>query len=806
MRYSQLGTSFLLIEEATIKIKEYLSRMHTIIIPEGGEVVETTVAQELALALEQDVSIQSDKREEFVSRAGVLNVAVVKKGDRFLRSLPGGDRLAAGLDAAENISRKEGIYFLIDTQECAWLLSSRACFLYLAMTYLNESLSETDVTIGSPWQREMAFAQEKSTFDLFLTQYARMARNFDREAYLREYARLGFTHVEVNALAGPFPLEPGVPGEFYSHFYTYCPALDQFVSSQLNQGAYHREYLDANLARLKENTGLAAKYGLTPGLLCFEPRSVPESLFEKYPTLRGARVDHPFRSFKPRFNLSIVHPVVREHYAEMLTNLLHEVPELEFLSIWTNDSGAGFEHTKSLYVGRNGGAYLIREWKDDDNIAREAAANVNRFLQLLRDTGRNINPAFRVMTRLESFYGELSHLWPQLEDGIDVETSSLLAVGWDTVYAHPRYHDIKVSGSALHNTLDGEEKSKAQELWDRGSRSYFYHAFGTHWNHEPLLGIPFPWLTYEKLDSARRLGIPSLAHIGGIQPPDKVPVAVNQEVFRRFQTDPELNIDAAVRDLACGYVGEKLADELVHGWRQIEQAVRSFPPLSIYSGYGVVWQRMWTRPLVPDIGKIPEKDRAYYEDFMCTSQHNPNRVDLAQDVLFELLSKDTARNAMELIDAHVWKPLAAARDVFQENREQTGKNGKIQAAQVFEDQLFRARALKCLFETLRSTAVWVYGVHAYVDSADPEEKSRMRQLLNEMIDREIRNTEELLTLWKTSPVEWMIVSDSVETPFIYAENLPELLERKIGLMQKYRDFEPYIDPDYMFQVTNNPYK
>ena len=768
--------------------------------------METTVAQELALSLDQDVSIQSEKREDIVSRPGVLNVAVVKREDRFLSLLPGGDSLAASLEAAENSAGTERVYFLIDSQECAWLLSSRACFLYMAMTYLNESLIEADFTPGDPWQHELAFAQEKSTFDLFLTQYARMVRNFDREAYLREYARLGFTHVEVNALAGPFPLEPGIPGEFYSHFYTYCPALDQFVSSRLNQGIYHREYLDANLARLKENASLAVKYGLTPGLLCFEPRSVPESLFEKYPTLRGARVDHPFRSFKPRFNLSIVHPVVREHYAELLTNLLNEVPNLEFLSIWTNDSGAGFEHTKSLYVGRNGGAYLIREWKDDDNIAREAAANISLFLKLLRDTGRNINPAFRIMTRLESFYGELSHLWPQLEDGIDVETSSLLAVGWDAVYTHPRYHDIKVAGSAQHNTLDEKEKGKAQELWSQGSRSYFYHAFGIHWNHEPLLGIPFPWLTFEKLDAARRLGLPSLAHVGGIQPPDKVPVAVNQEVFRRYQIDPALKIKTVVKDLACGYVGEKLADELVHGWRQVEEAVRSFPPLSIYSGYGVVWQRLWTRPLVPDIGKIPDKDRAYYEDFMCTSKHNPNRVDLAQDVLFELVSKDYAQNAIDLIDAHVWKPLSAACDIFQENRGKAGRNGQIQAAQVFEDQLFRTRALRCLFETLRSTAAWVYGVHTYVDSADPEEKRRMQQLLGEMIDREIRNTEDLLTLWETSPVEWMIVSDSVETPFIYAENLPKLLVRKIDLMQKYRDFEPYIDPDYMFQLTNNPYK
>ena len=391
--------------------------------------------------------------------------------------------------------------------------------------------------VRTPVSFRATFSVEKSTFDLFLTQYARTLRGFDRERYIREYARLGFTHIEVNALAAPFPYEQGVPGEFYPDFYTYCPALDQFVESRLNRGLYPREYLEANLARLKENARLAVKYGLMPGLLCFEPRSVPETLFQKYPTLRGARVDHPFRSFKPRYTLSLVHPLAQKHYAELMANLMAEVPELEFMSVWSNDSGSGFEHTKSLYVGRNGGAYMIREWKNDEEIARAAAANIASFYRILRDAARTVNPQFRVITRLESFYGERRHLWPLLRDGIDVEVNSLLVAGWENNYPHPSYPDIQVLGSAYHNHLRAKEKRVAAELGARGGRSYFYHFFNSHGNHEPLLGIPFPWLTYEKLAVGREAGHPTLAHMGGLQPPDKVPFAVNQEVFREFQLD-----------------------------------------------------------------------------------------------------------------------------------------------------------------------------------------------------------------------------------------------------------------------------
>jgi hypothetical protein len=72
----------------------------------------------------------------------------------------------------------------------------------------------------------------------------------------------------------------------------------------------------------------------------------------------------------------------------LMAALLHEVPDLGYIDVWSNDSGSGLEHTKSLYVGRNGGAYMIREWKDDAVIAKTAGGHVLRFFGLLRDAAR----------------------------------------------------------------------------------------------------------------------------------------------------------------------------------------------------------------------------------------------------------------------------------------------------------------------------------------------------------------------------------------------------------------------------------
>jgi hypothetical protein len=779
-----------------MKVRDVFEQIRQIQIHEKGQPVERIIAEEFLKLFKINAPIQPVTSSHIRSEEGVFNIAVV---DEILKPLLSGQGI-------EPPSDKEWVLFGIDENQCCWLLSSKPYFLYASFSYIMEDILEKDAGSLKHWMREMSFAVEKSTFDIFLTQYARLIRRFKREEYIRECARLGFTHIEVNALATPFPIEQGVSGEFYSDFYTYAPALDQFVSSRLNQGIYPKDYLKANLNLLKENARLALQYGLVPGLLCFEPRSVPESLFQRYPTLRGARVDHPFRSFKPRFNLSIVHPVVQRHYEELISNLLREVPELEFLTIWTNDSGAGFEHTKSLYVGRNGGAYLVREWKDDREIAKAASANIIHFFKFIRDAASRINPRFRVVTRLEPFYGEREYLWSELRDRIDVEINSLLTSGWENNYPHPQYPDVKVLGSAYHNTLLEEEKEPMEELRSQKSQSFFYHSMGAHTNHEPLLGIPFPWLTHEKLLALSRQGIATLAHLGGIQPPDKVPYAVNQEVFRAFQFDSRIDIDKTVLTIARKYAGDDYAQNLVNGWQLVEQAIRYFIPLPLYSHYGVVWQRLLVRPLVPDISRIPENERAYYEKFMCSSIHNPNKVDLATDVLFELVSKDYAQKAFVRIDDNVREPLHSAIDLFKAKMDDSRRSNNDQAFKLFEDQFYRIRALGCLFETLRNTSVWIYSVHEYLDATDRSIKADCRKLLDEMIGREIQNSQELIELCEQAPVEWMIISGSEETPFIHGENFPKLLEKKIILMEKYKSSEPYIDPDYMFRVANNPYE
>jgi hypothetical protein len=789
-----------------MKIIDALRKIKIIRYAQGSHPVVHTSALELNTLIRGNL-VEGSKMTDRILEADTLTITlgsppVLQKVETFSREA--GDR--------------DFTFLQIDDSGSGAIICSKPCFLFAFVRMLLEVMVDRDIeSVREGRMFSPAFRWHRICYDFFLTQEGRIQKNLDREAYIREMARLAFTHGEVNGLAFPSGLETGPEGEAYPMFYTYCPALDQFVHSSLNRGIYPESYLTANLKNLKENARLMVKYGMTPGLLCFEPRSVPEEFFSRYPMLRGARVDHPFRSFKPRYNMTIAHPRVREHYEEMVKEIMGEVPELGFLSVWTNDSGAGFEHTRSLYAGRNGGAYLIREWKDDEEIARVAGENALRFLRTLRDAARTINPEFRVITRMESFYGEHDTIWNGLGDSLDIETASLLAKGWDIPCAHPRYPEKKSinAGTVYQSGMDSREREKIELLHEKGSRAHYYFAAGPHTLFEPLLGIPYPNLTYGKLKRMYAEGVEYIAHNGGTFPPSLVPFNINHEISRRFQLNPAMTIEHEIAQIARTWAGEEAHLSLLDAWKSVEDAILAFPIISpLYSTFGFTWYRLWVRPLVPNIEALLPEERDYYEAFMCTTPHNPNNVDLSRDVLFELTTAEQSVKDVKLMDLNLWAPIDRAISILRnewkrgavshnykgdtgENDEQDAdKEERISTQRVIYDQLIRIRALRCWFMTQRNVAAWIAGVCGYMNATHPAAKSECRTLVSDMIAKEIENSAELQQLLK-SGIDFMALTDQAETPLIHGVNIDLLLDRRKAIMTRHRDDEPYIDPEYM---------
>jgi hypothetical protein len=228
-----------------------------------------------------------------------------------------------------------------------------------------------------------------------------------------------------------------------------------------------------------------------------------------------------------------------------------------------------------------------------------------------------------------------------------------------------------------------------------------------------------------------------------------------------------------------------------------EKALLAFPNVTpLYSTHGFTWYRLWVRPFVPNIENIPEDQRAYYENFMCTTPHNPNNVDLSRDVLFRLTTQGKSQLDVERIDKYLWTPLDEAIRILGDIREDASR--LLGDGNVIRDQHVRLRALRCWLMTQRNVAAWIAGIYGYMESDQDSEKKKHRECLKDMVEKEIENTHQLMELLD-SGIEFMAMTNLDETPLIHGSNLKFLLEERIRLMKEYVDDEPFIDHDYMMR-------
>jgi len=762
-------------------IKEAINKIKVIQIPANPLPVEKTCAEEIIEFSQNKLQIGFEEKS--------FKIAVATNADFNIKEI-----------LSKAPKDKNWAYLQLNKNGAGKLIVSHTALLYsytirLLEDWINLPVSEFE----NGKYYSSAFKWHRPLYDYLLTQMWRTARNFNADDHIKELARAGYTHLEVNGLAMPVPFEEAIPGEFYSQFYTYCIALDQYVYSELNKGLYPIEYLNANLSLLKKYAETGRKYGLEPGILCFEPRTVPEQFFKKYPTLRGGRVDHPYRSRLPRYTMTLAHPLVQDHYKEMIQKMLKEVPDLAYMSIWTNDSGSGFEYTSSLYVGRNGGPYLIREWRTHEQIAEVAAKNIVHFMRILRDGAAEINSDFHVSLRLEPFKVEHDFIMENLEKNMDIEVPSLLVRGYDLPYFHNKYPEISgIAGSIQHTNLEPVEKELIQKNKEKGIGSQLVYSQGNGYNVEPLIGFSFPWFLQEKLTAMKESGVEYPSNLGGFMPSSLAPYHINQEVFRNFMLEPDSNVDDFIKAKAIDWVGKEYADQLVEVWKKSEDAIRWQPPLMLYSGFGFVWLRVWVRPIIPDLLAVPEEDRRYYEDYTVSAANNTNHSDLGRDVLFQLITKEYGEEFVERVDKNV---LGRMEDVIQfASKYADDYSISEQVRAVFVDQRDRLLAMKCWIRTQRSVAAWVAGVYNYLETDNVEEKKKWHAYLDDMMDKDIENTKDLLELWNTSDVNFMIISETGETSYMYANNFGEKLQKKIELVEKYRHVEPRIDESVMWRV------
>jgi len=679
------------------------------------------------------------------------------------------------------------------------IVADQGALLYAAVRLLANGLTDdARENLGRGLFIAATFPWHRPHWDSCLTQYWRSARKFDRDGYVATLAESGFTHIEVNGLEAHMPYEDTVQSEYYPQFYTYAAGFNHFIDTPLTQGLWPAHYLEANLTNFKKLVALGRKYGLKPGVCMFEPRTLPERFFQRYPTLRGARVDHPFRSRLPRYCLAQDHPVTKQHYRAAIQNLMKAAPDLSYMSVWSNDSGSGFEHTGSLYVGRNGGPFMIREWRNHEKIAQAAGESIARYLSNIQTAAAEINPDFDIILRLEPFKLEQDYIKAGMNQHITWEAPSLLVRGYSLPYVHPKYPQMSgVAGSPLQTQIDPSERKVLEESRARGVEPTLQYAAATIACFEPLLGVPYPRLLREKLISMRDLGLKRISALGALGNPAQCPYWPNPIVLRATQFTPEVSIDDVLLNAARGFVGESYAARLVAAWDAFEEAISWQPPVMLFSGFGFTWQRTFDRPYVPDIEAIPAKERAYYERLGCFQHNNPGMNDLGKDVLFDLITKEQGAEAKAAFDQNSLPRID--RLITQLEKLETSTAGEPRVQAVFIDLLDRARGYRIVCGSLRMVCAWCAHVYGWLDATKASDKKKHEKQLQAAIDAELVNTQNLIALLEADRTEFMVLSETGNNTFCYGEDLPDLLREKIRLMKKYRHQQPRIDKDILWR-------
>ncbi len=404
------------------------------------------------------------------------------------------------------------------------------------------------------------------------------------ESFARQAKQSGATHIVITAEDLPWAMwQMDTPGDPYPAWAVSNVGLLKVSIPGALQEYLPKEYSDRVLDILRSRCEVLRKLGLKAAFTTFEPQMLPERVYEAHPLWRGPQVDHPLRSRVPRFAPSIDHPEVLALYRESIRKLLMLCPEIEILSLHTNDSGSGMSWSGGLYQGPNGSA-------------------------LFRDR--------KMHERYRNFFGALQAGASDARPGpleIDAE--------WVREAAPELVAGKLGPGMAVAN-FEGPNatvyKAVAGFLLD-----YFYPFY-------PAQGIPLPVRYLEELEQADKSSAPRLFYLIGDRYDTELYLQI-YDAFRKKPTTDDASRMQLLRSIASARVGKENAGALVGVWMALHRVQRDADILN-FGGtlfyIASVHQRWLTRPFVPFPQELRPEETQYYRKFQFQARSETRAQDL----------------------------------------------------------------------------------------------------------------------------------------------------------------------------------
>lgn len=404
------------------------------------------------------------------------------------------------------------------------------------------------------------------------------------ESFAKQAKQSGATHVVITAEDLPWAMwQMDTPGDPYPAWAVSNVGLLKVSIPEALQPFLPREYSDTVIGILRSRCEVLRKLGLKAAFTTFEPQILPERVYDAHPLWRGPQVDHPLRSRVPRFAPSIDNPDVLALYRESIRKLLTVCPEIEILSLHTNDSGSGMSWSGGLYQGPNGNS-LFRD--------RKMYERYREFFGALQAGASDARPG-----PLEIDAEWVREATPELMAG---------KLGPGMAVANFEGPNATIYKAVVGFLLD-----------------YFYPFY-------PAQGLPLPVRYLEELEQASRSKAPRLFYLIG----DKHDSDLYLQIYDAFQKKPT-NDDVSrmqlLRSIAAARVGEAGAGALVDAWMALHRVQRDADILN-FGGtlfyIGGVHQRWLTRPFVPFPEELTDEERNYYRKFQFQARSEERARDL----------------------------------------------------------------------------------------------------------------------------------------------------------------------------------
>jgi hypothetical protein len=412
--------------------------------------------------------------------------------------------------------------------------------------------------------------------------YARDIKEF--EEFARRAKQSGATHINLSNEDLPLAKwEYDTENDPYPSWVFTNIGLLKIATPDALKPYLPQDYAVQVMDILEARCRVLRKYGLKAVLKTFEPQMLPEKVFTDHPLWRGPRVDHPSRSRVARWAPDIDNPDVLKLYGEAVSILLKHCPELEILSLTTNDSGTGLSWSGGLYSGSSGNTF---------NKYRRTDERILSFFSVIQESAK--------------------------KSGSNMEIDI-----YNTREVFPEKISSSLSPGMSVDNLEGPDSKDFQ--CEVGFVMEYYQAL------YPVIGIPDPVRFLEELETAYGSQAKRLFVLLG----DRFNKDLYFEIYDRFNAGPVNGVLprlTLLENIAEEKAGKSSSGQLLELWLSLSE-IRKPLNLSQNGGYifylGSVMQRWLTRPFVPFPEELKPEERDYFRKFQFQAKGEENANDMA---------------------------------------------------------------------------------------------------------------------------------------------------------------------------------